>query len=76
VNRVLVTSAGAVLAHLVVIAVLSGGAIAHVVRLYRLLEASMAGRPFEVEVFVDETESPTTNALSTSTWPSNCGVLA
>jgi hypothetical protein len=46
VNRVLVTRAGAVLAGLVVIAVLSGGAIAHVVHLYRHLEASMAVRPF------------------------------
>jgi tagaturonate epimerase len=45
-----------------VISVLSGGAIAPVVRLYRYLEASMAGRPFEVEVSADETESPTTNA--------------
>jgi tagaturonate epimerase len=62
VNGVLVTRAGAVLAGLVVIAVLSGEAIAHVVHLYRHLEASMAGRPFEVEVSVDETESPTTNA--------------
>ena len=61
-NRVLVTRVGAVLAGLVVIAVLSGGAITHVVRLYRHLEASMAGRPFEVEVCVDETESPITNA--------------
>jgi hypothetical protein len=48
VNRVLVTRAGAVLAGIVVIAVLSGGAIVHVVlRLYCHLEASMAGRPFE-----------------------------
>jgi hypothetical protein len=45
-----------------VIAVLSGRAIAHVLCLYRRLEALMAGRPFEVEVSVDETESPTTNA--------------
>jgi len=62
VNRVLVTSAGAVVADLVAIAVLSGGAIAHVVHLYHHLEVRMAGRPFEVEVSVDETESPTTNA--------------
>ncbi|MCL6430316.1 MAG: tagaturonate epimerase family protein [Anaerolineae bacterium] len=36
-----------------------GRAIAHTVRLYRHLAARMAGRPFELEVSVDETASPT-----------------
>jgi hypothetical protein len=39
-----------------------GRAVAHVARLYRHLEVAMAGRPFEVEVSVDETDSPTTPA--------------
>lgn len=43
-------------------AVKYGGAIAHVARLYRHLEAAMGERDFEVEVSVDETESPTTHA--------------
>ena len=43
-------------------AVKYGGAIAHVARLYRHLEAAMGDRDFEVEVSVDETESPTTHA--------------
>jgi hypothetical protein len=36
-----------------------GRAIAHTVRLYRRLAEGMAGRPFELEVSVDETTSPT-----------------
>ncbi len=36
-----------------------GRAIAHTVRLYRHLAERMAGRPFELEVSVDETTSPT-----------------
>jgi tagaturonate epimerase len=43
-------------------AVKYGGAVAHVVRLYRHLEGAMGDRDFEVEVSVDETESPTTHA--------------
>lgn len=38
-----------------------GRAIAHVARLYRHLKAVMADRPFEVEVSVDETDTPTTH---------------
>ncbi len=40
-------------------AVKYGRAVAHSASLYRHLEAVMGGRPFEVEVSVDETESPT-----------------
>jgi hypothetical protein len=43
-------------------AVKYGAAVAHVVRLYRLLQLAMGERDFEVEVSVDETESPTTHA--------------
>ena len=39
-----------------------GRAVAHAATLYRYLEAAMDGRPFEVEVSVDETASPTTHA--------------
>ncbi len=38
-----------------------GRAIAHVARMYRHLKATMGSRPFEVEVSVDETETPTTH---------------
>ena len=37
-------------------------AVAHTVRLYRHLEGGTAGRPFELEMSVDETDSPTTLA--------------
>ncbi|HEY8745369.1 MAG TPA: tagaturonate epimerase family protein [Chloroflexota bacterium] len=43
-------------------AVKYGRAIAHVLRLYRHLAAAGAGRDWEVEVSVDETELPTTHA--------------
>ena len=43
-------------------AVKYGAAVAHVVRLYRHLLSAMGDRDFEVEVSVDETESPTTHA--------------
>jgi hypothetical protein len=43
-------------------AVKYGGAVAHVARLYRHLEEAMGEGDFEVEVSVDETESPTTHA--------------
>jgi tagaturonate epimerase len=43
-------------------AVKYGGAVAHVARLYRHLEAALEDGDFEVEVSVDETESPTTHA--------------
>ena len=43
-------------------AVKYGRAVAHAARLYRHLEAEMEDRDFEVEVSVDETESPTTHA--------------
>jgi hypothetical protein len=43
-------------------AVKYGAAVAHVARLYRHLKAAMGERDFEVEVSVDETESPTTHA--------------
>ena len=36
-----------------------GRAIAHTVRMYRHLAAKMGSRPFELEVSVDETETPT-----------------
>ncbi|MGI8859020.1 MAG: tagaturonate epimerase family protein [Rubrobacteraceae bacterium] len=39
-----------------------GRAVAHSVRLYRHLKAAMGDGDFEVEVSVDETESPTTHA--------------
>ena len=39
-----------------------GGAVAHTVRMYRHLESVAAGRPFELEVSVDETDSPTSTA--------------
>lgn len=37
-----------------------GNAVAHTARLYRYLAGKMAGRPFELEMSVDETETPTT----------------
>jgi tagaturonate epimerase len=43
-------------------AVKYGNAVAHVARLYRHLDAAMGDEDFEVEVSVDETESPTTHA--------------
>ncbi|HEX6709198.1 MAG TPA: tagaturonate epimerase family protein [Rubrobacter sp.] len=43
-------------------AVKYGGAVAHVARLYRHLGAAMGDSGIEVEVSVDETESPTTHA--------------
>jgi hypothetical protein len=43
-------------------AVKYGAAVAHVARLYRHLQAAMGEEDFEVEVSVDETESPTTYA--------------
>ena len=43
-------------------AVKYGAAVAHVARLYRHLQAEMGEEDFEVEVSVDETESPTTHA--------------
>jgi hypothetical protein len=39
-----------------------GKALSHTVRLYRYLLGAMNGRPFELEMSVDETESPTTLA--------------
>jgi hypothetical protein len=39
-----------------------GRAVAHVTLLYRHLAETAAGRPWEVEVSVDETETPTTHA--------------
>jgi hypothetical protein len=39
-----------------------GKALAHTVHLYRHLEHATAGRPFEFEMSVDETDSPTTLA--------------
>jgi hypothetical protein len=39
-----------------------GRAVVHVAQMYRHLDRLMAGREFEVEVSVDETESPTTHA--------------
>jgi hypothetical protein len=39
-----------------------GRAVAHTVRMYRHLEQAAAGRPFEFEMSVDETDSPTTLA--------------
>jgi hypothetical protein len=39
-----------------------GRAVAHATVLYRHLQAAMGDRPFEVEVSVDETASPTTHA--------------
>ena len=43
-------------------AVKYGRAVAHVVGMYRHLEQTMNGRPFELEVSVDETEQPTSHA--------------
>jgi len=43
-------------------AVKYGAAVTHVARLYRHLKSAMGDRDFEVEVSVDETESPTTHA--------------
>jgi hypothetical protein len=39
-----------------------GGVIAHTVKMYRHLERAMAGKPFELEMSVDETETVTTLA--------------
>ncbi len=39
-----------------------GGAIAHTVRLFRHLKTRMGSRPFELEVSVDETATPTSPA--------------
>jgi tagaturonate epimerase len=39
-----------------------GRAVAHATVLYRRLQATMGEKPFEVEVSVDETDSPTTHA--------------
>lgn len=36
-----------------------GAAVAHAARMYRALATAMGSRPFEVEVSVDETETPT-----------------
>ena len=41
-------------------AVKYGAAVAHTVAMHRHLEAVMGGRPFELEMSVDETNSPTT----------------
>jgi hypothetical protein len=43
-------------------AVKYGRAVAHVTRMYRHLEGAAAGRPFEMEVSVDETDEPTSHA--------------
>jgi len=43
-------------------AVKYGAAIAHTLRMYRHLSAACGGRPFELEVSVDETETPTSAA--------------
>jgi len=39
-----------------------GRAVAHTAAMYRHIHSSMSGRPFELEVSVDETSSPTTVA--------------
>jgi tagaturonate epimerase len=39
-----------------------GSAVAHAVRMYRALEALFPGAPFDFEVSVDETQTPTTPA--------------
>ena len=41
-------------------AVKYGRAIAHIARMYRAVEAAVRGRAFELEVSVDETDTPTT----------------
>jgi tagaturonate epimerase len=43
-------------------AVKYGAAVAHVAGMYHHLASVMAGRPFELEVSVDETETPTSHA--------------
>lgn len=43
-------------------AVKYGAAVAHVAAMYRHLDQASAGRPFELEVSVDETAQPTTHA--------------
>jgi hypothetical protein len=43
-------------------AVKYGRAVGHVVMMYRHVQSVMAGRPFDFEVSVDETETPTTHA--------------
>ncbi len=43
-------------------AVKYGRAVAHVAAMHRHLEKAAAGKPFEMEVSVDETETPTTHA--------------
>ena len=42
-------------------AVKYGRAIAHIVRMFRSVEAAMQGRAFELEVSVDETDTPTSH---------------
>jgi hypothetical protein len=39
-----------------------GRAVAHVAEMFRHLERAVAGRPFELEVSVDETDEPTSHA--------------
>jgi hypothetical protein len=39
-----------------------GRAVAHVAEMFRYLERAVAGRPFELEVSVDETDEPTSHA--------------
>ncbi len=43
-------------------AVKYGRAIAHVAMMYRHVQSAMGGRPFDFEVSVDETETPTSHA--------------
>ena len=43
-------------------AVKYGAAVAHVIEMHRHLESALAGRPFELEMSVDETDSPTSAA--------------
>ena len=43
-------------------AVKYGRAVAHVATMYRHVQAAMAGRPFDLEVSVDETDTPTSHA--------------
>ena len=43
-------------------AVKYGRAIAHVAMMHRHIQSTMAGRPFDLEVSVDETETPTSHA--------------
>lgn len=43
-------------------AVKYGRAIAHIARMFRCVQTATGGRPFELEVSVDETETPTSHA--------------